>query len=93
MGLAADNGVLILQVISGSGAERAGLRGGNEAAYLGNVQIMIGGERCYRKFRSPDTIIVVVAGGTAGRLSAVIPGWVSEELAGSSPVSKLIRLE
>jgi hypothetical protein len=46
-----------------------------------------------RKFRSPDTIIVVVAGGTAGRLSVVIPGWVSEELAGSAPVSKLIRLE
>jgi hypothetical protein len=46
-----------------------------------------------RKFRSPDTIIVVVAGGTAGRLSAVIPGWVSEELAGSTPVSKLIRLD
>lgn len=46
-----------------------------------------------RKFRSPDTIIVVVAGGTAGRLSAVIPGWVSEELAGSTPVSKLIRLK
>ncbi len=46
-----------------------------------------------RKFRSPDTIIVVVAGGTAGRLSVIIPGWVSEELAGSAPVSKLIRLE
>jgi hypothetical protein len=45
-----------------------------------------------RKFRSPESIIVLVAGGTAGRLSAVIPGWVSEELAGSSPVSKLIRL-
>jgi len=46
-----------------------------------------------RKFRSPDAIIVVVAGGSAGRLSVVIPGWVSEELAGSAPVSKLIRLE
>jgi hypothetical protein len=46
-----------------------------------------------RKFRSPDTIIIVVAGGTAGRLSAVIPGWVSEELAGSTLVSKLIRLD
>ncbi len=46
-----------------------------------------------RKFRSPDTIIIVVAGGTAGRLSVVIPGWVSEELAGSAPVSKLIRLD
>jgi hypothetical protein len=46
-----------------------------------------------RKFRSPEAIIVVVAGGTAGRLSVVIPGWVSEEMAGSAPVSKLIRLE
>ena len=44
MGLAADYGVLILQVIQGSGAERAGLRGGSEPAYLGNVQIMIGGD-------------------------------------------------
>jgi hypothetical protein len=51
------------------------------------------GNGATRKFRSPDTIIVVVAGGTAGRLSAVIPGWVSEELAGSTPVSKFIRLE
>ena len=51
------------------------------------------GEGAARKFRSPDTLLVVVAGGTAGRLSAVIPGWVSEELAGSAPVSKLIRME
>lgn len=51
------------------------------------------GDGATRKFRSPDTIIIVVAGGTAGRLSAVIPGWVSEELAGSQVVSKLIRLE
>jgi len=51
------------------------------------------GDGSARKFRSPDTIIVVVAGGTVGRLSAVIPGWVSEELAGSATVSKLIRLE
>ncbi len=46
-----------------------------------------------RKFRSPDALIIVVAGGTAGRLSAVIPGWVGEELAGSTPVSKVIRFE
>ncbi len=46
-----------------------------------------------RKFRSPDAIMIVVAGGTAGRFSVVIPGWVSEELEGSSPVSHLIRLE
>jgi hypothetical protein len=46
-----------------------------------------------RKFRSPDAIMVVVAGGTAGRMSVVIPGWVSEEMEASAPVSKLIRLE
>jgi hypothetical protein len=50
-------------------------------------------EGAVRKFRSPDAIIIVVAGGTAGRLSVVIPGWVSEEMAGSAPVTKPIRLE
>ena len=44
MGLAADYGVLIQQVESGSAADRAGLHGGNERAYLGNVPIMIGGD-------------------------------------------------
>jgi hypothetical protein len=27
------------------------------------------------KFRSPDNLKIVVAGGTAGRFSAVVPGW------------------
>ncbi len=44
MGLAADEGLLILQVVQGSAADRAGLRGGTERAYLGNVPIMIGGD-------------------------------------------------
>lgn len=44
MGLAADNGLLIVQVVQGGAADRAGLRGGNEHAYLGNVPIMIGGD-------------------------------------------------
>jgi len=44
MGLAADNGLLIVQVVSGGAAERAGLRGGTEHAYLGNIQIMVGGD-------------------------------------------------
>ncbi len=44
MGLAADYGVLVLQVAPGSAAERAGLRGGTERAYLGNMQIMLGGD-------------------------------------------------
>ena len=44
MGLAADYGLLIVQVVPGGAAERAGLRGGNERAYLGNVPIMVGGD-------------------------------------------------
>jgi S1-C subfamily serine protease len=44
MGLAAENGVLILKVLPGGAAERAGLKGGNQVAYLGNEQIMIGGD-------------------------------------------------
>jgi len=44
MGLAADAGVLIQKVIPGGAAERAGLRGGNEQAYVGNQPIMLGGD-------------------------------------------------
>jgi S1-C subfamily serine protease len=44
MGLAADHGVLIQRVIPGGPAERAGLRGGNEQAYVGNQPIMLGGD-------------------------------------------------
>jgi len=44
MGLPANYGLLIVQVIAGAAADRAGLRGGNERAYLGNEQIMLGGD-------------------------------------------------
>ena len=44
LGLAADYGVLIMRVAPGSGAARAGLRGGNQRAYLGNTPILIGGD-------------------------------------------------
>ena len=44
MGLAADYGVLIQRVVPGGAAAQAGLRGGNEPAYLGNTQIMLGGD-------------------------------------------------
>ena len=44
MGLTSDYGVLIQKVIPGGAAERAGLRGGNQQAYLGNTPIMIGGD-------------------------------------------------
>jgi S1-C subfamily serine protease len=44
MGLAADSGVLIQKVVPGGAAERAGLRGGNQQAYLGNTPIILGGD-------------------------------------------------
>jgi S1-C subfamily serine protease len=44
MGLAADSGLLIVEVVPSSAADRAGLRGGTQRAYLGNAPIMIGGD-------------------------------------------------
>jgi S1-C subfamily serine protease len=44
MGLAADAGVLIQKVIPGGAADRAGLHGGTEQAYVGNTPIMLGGD-------------------------------------------------
>ena len=44
MGLNADAGVLIQKVVPGGAADRAGLRGGNEQAYVGNTPIMLGGD-------------------------------------------------
>src|ERR1700689_1425497 len=44
MGLPADYGLLIVRVIPGGAADRAGLRAGTERAYLGNSPIMLGGD-------------------------------------------------
>ncbi|MGE5321313.1 MAG: S1C family serine protease [Actinomycetota bacterium] len=44
MGLASDSGLLIMQVVRGSAADRAGLRGGTERAYIGNTPIALGGD-------------------------------------------------
>src|SRR5216110_1461246 len=44
MGLAADYGLLIVQVVPGGSADLAGLRGGTERAYLGNTPITTGGD-------------------------------------------------
>jgi S1-C subfamily serine protease len=44
LGLASDYGLLIVRVTPGGAAERAGLRGGTDRAYLGNMPIMIGGD-------------------------------------------------
>ena len=44
MGLPANYGLLIVQVVPGGAADRAGLRGGSEPAYLGNIPIRTGGD-------------------------------------------------
>jgi hypothetical protein len=38
-------------------------------------EIRIDGEPCYQKFRAPESIKLVVAGGTAGKFSAVLGSW------------------
>lgn len=44
MGLTADYGLLIVQVVPGGAADQAGLHGGNQRAFLGNQPIMLGGD-------------------------------------------------
>jgi S1-C subfamily serine protease len=44
LGLASGTGLLIVRVTPGGAADRAGLHGGTERAYLGNMPIMIGGD-------------------------------------------------
>jgi S1-C subfamily serine protease len=44
LGLASDYGLLIVRAVPGGAADRAGLKGGSERAYLGNQPIMIGGD-------------------------------------------------
>jgi len=44
LGLPADYGILIDQVVPGGAAARAGLHGGNQRAYMGNIPVMLGGD-------------------------------------------------
>jgi S1-C subfamily serine protease len=44
IGLPADYGVLIQSVMPGGAAQRAGLRGGSERAYMGNEPVTLGGD-------------------------------------------------
>jgi S1-C subfamily serine protease len=44
IGLPVDYGLLIIKVTPGGAADQAGLRAGTERAYLGNTQIMLGGD-------------------------------------------------
>ncbi len=44
IGLSADHGLLIMRVVPGGAADQAGLRGGSDRAYLGNMPILLGGD-------------------------------------------------
>ncbi len=44
IGLPADYGILIERVLPGGAAEKAGLRGGTQRAYQGNMPVMLGGD-------------------------------------------------
>ena len=47
-------------------------------------------ERPIAKFSNPENILIMVAGGTAGKFSAAIGGWASGE-AGSKAVTRIIE--
>jgi hypothetical protein len=40
-------------------------------------QVTIDGVPCYRKFPAPEAIRIIVAGGTAGKFSAVVGSWAA----------------
>ena len=44
IGLAADYGILIERVLPGGAAEKAGLHGGTQRMYQGNIPVMLGGD-------------------------------------------------
>jgi len=48
IGLPADYGILIMRVLPGGAAAQAGLRGGNQLAYKGRTQVMLGGDLIVR---------------------------------------------
>lgn len=52
--------------------------GGEGTAEAGSYEeCVIRGERCFRKFRGPEAIWVMVAGGPAGKFSAVLGSWAT----------------
>jgi hypothetical protein len=63
---------------------------GAETGRLKNLLEGHGPDDPIPKFPSPEEILIVVAGGTAGRFSAVVPGWMGGEL-GSRPVTRRIE--
>jgi hypothetical protein len=66
---------------------------GSDGAESGRLKNLLAGvepDDLIPKFPSPDEIVIVVAGGTAGRFSAVVPGWMGGGM-GSRPVTRIIE--
>jgi hypothetical protein len=51
--------------------------GEGSAARSSYKEITIDGEPCYQKFAAPDAIKIIVAGGTAGKFSAILQSWAT----------------
>jgi S1-C subfamily serine protease len=70
IGLPVDFGLLIIQVTPGGSADMAGLQAGNERAYLGNIEIMLGGDLIVaiddQKMESEDDLLQVMNNHRAG---------------------------
>ncbi len=75
MGLDADSGVLIQRVLPGGAAERAGLRGGTQQAYVGNTPIKLGGDLIIaidgQQITDPQDISVIMDKHQAGDIVSV----------------------
>lgn len=65
-----ENTGIPLREFDGDGGE-----GTHEAKWY--EECVIRGEPCYRKFRRPESIRVMVAGGPAGKFSAVLGSWAT----------------
>ncbi|MBI1846050.1 MAG: hypothetical protein HYR86_03640 [Candidatus Rokubacteria bacterium] len=66
---------------------------GPDGAEAGRLKDTLAGrdpDELVPKFPSLEEILIVVAGGTAGRFSAVVPGWLGGEM-GSRPVTRAIE--
>ena len=70
IGLPADYGILIDRVIPGGAADKAGLKGGTQRAYQGNIPVMLGGDLIVgmdgQEITSPQDLSAVMNSHRAG---------------------------
>jgi peroxiredoxin len=60
-----------------AGVEDAAQRAEGTQLAANYKEITVRGEKCYQKFRTPEQIHIFVAGGTAGKFSAVLGSWAT----------------